>query len=382
MAILPTVQEFPTFEITYKWLVHKLSRCIWYLPNKRRYFLIQINEEESSLVLELVNKLIQGRSFTVEKLAEIAERSCCTRHHRNKIWGSGLADSLAHQWQHEIPGYMTSASSRSTQIIKIEHLSLPNSSSSRQQRKSVVIDEALDYRQGRNSSKPATFSKHVVFEGETLDTALLSVIEPSASKVGSVYIFTYTHDAFQGMIKIGYTSRPVMRRLSDWIDCGYGEPELLSYRDDVRHPERVELLTHFQLAKHWYAMRWCERHCQAHIEWFMIDVSTASQVVQYWSSWIQRSNPYDRRGVLKVFWQGIIEFLAAYEVCITAELMLQIQEVEEGSFDIKDFLDDDMLRKEHAKQGHDDGLYGAEAIIARDCGHSNFAHKIKSENKQ
>jgi hypothetical protein len=123
------------------------------------------------------------------------------------------------------------------------------------------------------------------------------------------------------MTNISYTSRAVERRLSDWIDCGHGEPELLSYRDDVRHPERVEILTHFQLAKHWYAMRWCEHHHQAHIEWFVIDVSTASQVVQYWSSWIQRSNPYDRRGVLKGFWQGIIEFLAAYEVSITAEMM-------------------------------------------------------------
>lgn len=83
-----------------------------------------------------------------------------------------------------------------------------------------------------------------------------------------------------------------------------------------------------------------------------------------------------------MFWQGIVEFLAAYEICITAELILQIQEVEEGSFDVRDFFDDDMLRKDHAKQGHVDGLYGAEAIIARDCGHLTFAHEIKSENKQ
>jgi len=343
--------------------------------------MVQIKAEESSLVLELVNKLIQGRSFTVEKLAEIAERSCCTRHHRNKIWGSGLAGSLALRWQHETPDYMTSASSRSAQIIKVEDLSLPNSKSGHQQREPVFIGQALDHRQWPSSSKPAAFSKHVVIEGDTLDTALLSVIKPSASKVGSVYIFTYTHDAFQGMIKIGYTSRPIERRLSDWIDCGHGEPQLLSYRDHVRHPERLEFLTHFQLAEHWYTMRWCEHHRQAHIEWFKIDVSTASQVVESWSSWIQRSNPYDRRGVLKVFWQGIIEFLAAYEICITAELMLQIQEVEGGSFDIRDFHNDDMLRKEHAKQGHADDLYGAEAVIARDCGHLSSPHEIKSENK-
>jgi hypothetical protein len=139
MAILPTVQEFPRFEDIYKWLVHNLFQCIWYLPDKGRYCMVQIKAEESRLVLELANKLIQGRSFTVEKLAEIAGRSCCTLHHRNKIWGSGLADSLALRWQHEIPNYMTSAFSRSAQIIKVEDLSLPSSSSGHQQRKSVFM---------------------------------------------------------------------------------------------------------------------------------------------------------------------------------------------------------------------------------------------------
>lgn len=97
-------------------------------------------------MLELVNKLIQGRSFIVENLAEIAERSCCSRHHRNKIWGSGLAGSLARRWQHEIPDCMTSAYSRSAQIIKVEDLSLPNSKSGHQQRKSVFVGQALDHR--------------------------------------------------------------------------------------------------------------------------------------------------------------------------------------------------------------------------------------------
>lgn len=57
--------------------------------------MVQIKAEESSLLFELANKLKRGRSFTVEKLAEIAERSCCTRHHCNKIWGSGLSSILA-----------------------------------------------------------------------------------------------------------------------------------------------------------------------------------------------------------------------------------------------------------------------------------------------
>jgi T5orf172 domain len=342
--------------------------------------MVAITAEESRSVLQLAIGLIKRRSFTLEKLAEIAERSCCARHHRNKIWGSKLADSLAFRWQHEVLNYMPSASSKSAQIVKVEDLSLRSSDTGGYPRQSVYTDQAQNHGQLHNPSKLVAFSKHVVFEGDTMDAVLLSVIEPSASKIGSVYIFTHTHDAFRGMIKIGYTSRSIDQRLNEWVECGHGVPRLLDSRNNVRHPERVELLTHFQLAKHWYTMRWCNYHRQAHIEWFKTDASTASQVIQSWSSWIQRSNPYDRRGVLKVFWQGIVEFLAAYEICITAELMLQIQEVEEGSIDVSDFFDDDMLRKEHAKQGHVDSLYGAEAIIARNCGHLTLAPKIKSEN--
>ncbi|KAK3081349.1 hypothetical protein LTS18_007640 [Coniosporium uncinatum] len=256
---------------------------------------------------------------------------------------------------------MASASSECAQTVKGEDLSPPSSGNGHHSKQSVFI---------------------VVFEGDALDTALLSVIEPSASKVGSVYIFTHTHDAFQGMIKIGHTSRPIDQRLNEWVECGHGMPRLLDSRGDVRHPARVERLTHFQLVKHWYAMRWCAYHHQAHTEWFNIDISTASQITQRWSSWIQRANPYDRRGCLKGFWRGVVEFLAACKICITAELMLQIQEVEEGLIDVRDFLDDDMLRKEQAKQGLIGGLDGAEAMTTGDRGHLTFAHEIKSENPQ
>lgn len=339
--------------------------------------MVAITLEESRSVLQLAIGLIKRKSFTLKQLAEIAERSCCIRHHRNKIWGSKLADSLALRWQHEVLNYMPSASSKSAQIVKVENFSLPTSDVGGCPRQPVYTDQAQNHGQPRNLSKPVAFSKHVVMEGETMDAALLSVIEPSASKFGSVYIFTYKHDAFRGMIKIGYTSRSIDQRLNEWDDCGHGAPRLLDSSNNVRHPERAELLTHFQLMKHWYAMRWCNYHGQAHIEWFKADASTASLIIQSWSLWMQRSNPYDRRGVLKVFWQGIVKFLATYEICITAELMLQIQEVEEGSIDVTDFFDDDMLRKEHAKKGHVDSLSGAEAIMERNCGHPP---KIKSEN--
>lgn len=210
-----------------------------------------------------------------------------------------------------------------------------------------------------------------------MNSALLSAVEPSASLAGSVYIFTYTDEAFQGIIKIGYTSRPIDQRLKEWVECGHGNPRLLECFSDVSHPKQVELLTHLRLMEHWHAMRWCDHHCQAHIEWFKTDIPTASQVIQSWSAWIRHSNPYDRRGKLKPVWRVTVEFLALYEICITAELLVQIQKVEDASFNTADFVNDDILREERAKQGHVDGLSGGEPTIAKTGGHSTFAHKIE-----
>lgn len=54
---------------------------------------------------------------------------------------------------------------------------------------------------------------------------------------------------------------------------------------------------------------------------------------------------YDRRGHLKAFWKETIDFLIMHEIPIAAEVMMQIQEIEEGSPELLDFIDDDALRK-------------------------------------
>ncbi|KAF2442225.1 hypothetical protein P171DRAFT_487476 [Karstenula rhodostoma CBS 690.94] len=178
----------------------------------------------------------------------------------------------------------------------------------------------------------------------TLRSTLFSQIKPTASKIGSVYAFTYMDSAFDGMIKIGHTSRSIDLRMEEWADCGHGRPYLLKSFSKVRYPEKVEFLTHFQLVKEWHAMRWCKYHERSHIEWFKTGVSAVSQVVQAWISWIERANPYDRRGNLKDFWRGIINFLSEYEIMITAELMVQIQEIEDGTISVASFIDDGLPR--------------------------------------
>ncbi|SCV57508.1 uncharacterized protein FFB14_15179 [Fusarium fujikuroi] len=153
------------------------------------------------------------------------------------------------------------------------------------------------------------------------------------------------HDAFDGMIKIGYTSRAIDTRLLEWNECGNGYPKLLDHLSGVRHPERVELLTHFELVGCWYAQRWCEHHRKAHIEWFKVDLERVRTVARLWCCRMQDANPYDRRGHLKARWAGHIKFLVQHDNPITAKAMVQIQKIEEGSDEVYKFIDDKMLRK-------------------------------------
>jgi hypothetical protein len=60
---------------------------------------------------------------------------------------------------------------------------------------------------------------------------------------------------------------------------------------------------------------------------------------------MNRANPYDRCGNLKDIWKETVEFLTMHEIPIKAEAMMQIQEIEEGSIELLEFIDDDALRK-------------------------------------
>ena len=73
----------------------------------------------------------------------------------------------------------------------------------------------------------------------------------------------------------------------------------------------------------------------------------------------------------------------AYEICITAQIMMQIQELEEGSIDLTDFIDDDALRKKNrhkAKQGHLDESRGASGSPSRTKANPTAEkdHEVKS----
>lgn len=322
MTTLPTVNQFPSFVSTVSFLSNDEYQCIWYLPNRKRCCRVPITGEDNQRAFQLANSVWKAphlATSALQNLAQIAEICCCSRHHRNKIWGSGLAQELADLWYIEIR----------IDLGLPEHRMISN----------IKVDWTPD------SSMFVTFAKHQTVKEESLLSKLLSDIDPGACRTGSVYIYTHAEEAFRGMVKIGYTGKTIRSRLEKWAQCGHGYPTLVGSFGSVRHPERVELLVHFELVECWYAQRWCKFHRKAHIEWFEVDLHRAATIIRLWCQWMQGANPYDRRGELKSIWRAHIEFLVHHDNPITAEAMVQIQRIEEGSDEVRDFLDDKALRK-------------------------------------
>ncbi|KAL2393510.1 hypothetical protein ABEF93_002463 [Exophiala dermatitidis] len=351
MVELPALDQFPTFEYTRDRLKESFCQCSWYLPDKGRRCSFEIVKDDKEESLRLASEVTQvkGTPLSQEslqnKLAKIAELSCCSQYHRNIFWGSGLVDMLAERWRKEIIDSLPPSVTTAFVPVIAEPKAIKNPSDG--EGTGLDLDQVLENStKSRYPLRPVIFAKHAVLEGQTLSSTLLSNIDPSACK-GSVYIFTYTDEAFEGMLKIGFTSRLVVDRLDEWAECGYGKPSPLETFSGVSHPKRVECLTHFELIKYWYAWRWCNEHKQAHIEWFKVDLSTATRVAQNWASWMERADPYDKRGNLLASWRGNIEFLKEFDIDITAELMMEIQQVEEGLIDVTSFIDDDELRGLH-----------------------------------
>jgi hypothetical protein len=304
------------------WLKERSPQCIWYLPDRERCCNCKLTDEANNSSLQLVEDISKAGLLinpAHDVLANIAEQSCCACHHRNKMWGSGLAQELAVRWKNEIQITLSVASYTIVQTVKLKSISpsisaisecsskLSNHSiyfnsdpqigiTGHSDSKNLPTDHLVLTTHSLPPDKPVAFAKHAVLKGETLCSKLLSRLDPQAGTSGSLYIYTHKKDAFSGMVKIGYTCGTIDFRLRKWAECGHGYPDLLESYHRVRHLGRVELLTHFELLEHWYEQRGCNLHHQAHIEWFKIDVRAASSSARLWSQWMERANPYDRRG--------------------------------------------------------------------------------------
>ncbi|KAI1626125.1 hypothetical protein EDD37DRAFT_331062 [Exophiala viscosa] len=385
VTVSPTVDEFPTFAQTLSWLRTGSLKCIWYLPDpkKRRLCSIPIDPGDNQWAKQSAESLSNASPQTKETLqllADIAAQSCCYRCHRNKIRRSGLAKKLATRWRNELQLTLPLGNCLVAQCINLSGVSISNPTTpeyaSKPSNQSINPFADVQIKFARlalsdsafapsPTDKQVIFERHRVFEGETLMSKLMEPIESEKSSIGSLYFYTHTKNTFCGMIKIGYTASTIESRMDFWAECGHGYPELLDSLYHVRHPKRVELLTHFELLEHWYRQGWCERHVQSHAEWFKIDVETASSVARHWAQWIERAEPYDRRGYLKPFWRDTVEFLNDYKLSLSAELIMQIQEIKEGSTKVLDFIDHSTLCTRREQVVKQQNLRPSRAIVLK-----------------
>ncbi|KAF2722961.1 DUF1766-domain-containing protein [Polychaeton citri CBS 116435] len=119
------------------------------------------------------------------------------------------------------------------------------------------------------------------------------------------YIYLYEVEGNPGFVKLGYTTRSVEVRQSEWeFDCNRKIKPLystnLSHVEGVQNARRVEALCHEEL--HEYSTQiYCENCMKLHVEWFEVPSETAIAVIQKWSRWME-GRPY-KNGVLNDEWR-------------------------------------------------------------------------------
>ncbi|KAH8169986.1 hypothetical protein LIA77_10530 [Sarocladium implicatum] len=301
MARLPTVDQFPSFEEACAFLKEKKQQCIWFLPNQGR--LCRIPTEDGQEAANLIPQVQQSGHTTgsrVEVLATLAKLCCCVRHHRNKIQGTGLMTEVGIAWNKEV-GDMPPASTQREHSPPVHH------------------------------PRPlGIFGRHQVYMKESMFERICSPLNLKTGTKGSIYFYTHKSTDFAGMIKIGYTCKSIASRLLEWEECGHGKPDLLGSIIDVRHPERVELLTHFQLLEAWHEIMWCKAHSRTHIEWFKVGAENAEAIASCWNNWMHKANPYDRRGNLLPIWERRCILLEKLGIPITAQTMFRLYQYDVG----------------------------------------------------
>ena len=280
MKVMPSLDQFPTFADTKSWLEEEACQCIWYLPDKKRCCKLGITEGYNKAALDLV-KTISETSLSLQEvipiLAEIAEKCCCGHYHRNKIEGSQMNIQLASRWQNEISPEKYPHSATSRKFSENLEIAKP------EDKKGLMSPSLLEYPAMSHTgaviptAKASIFARHEAWKNDTLLSKLMEPIDSHSTKNGSVYLYTHTEKKFSGFIKVGYTGRAtVYDRLYEWADCGHGEPVLLKSYNNVRYPERIEQLVHFELASFRYEIKWCKFHERSHIEWFQIHFEVAA----------------------------------------------------------------------------------------------------------
>lgn len=123
----------------------------------------------------------------------------------------------------------------------------------------------------------------------------LSTYKPDETQPG--YLYVYWNRASFGLLKIGYTTRDVAVRLSEWeADCQHVAEE--QYRSPflVNNVARLERLVHADLNDFRVFEPFCRGCHKCHIEWFKgVDFETVLKKIEFWTNWMMK-DPYKEDG--------------------------------------------------------------------------------------
>lgn len=136
---------------------------------------------------------------------------------------------------------------------------------------------------------------------------------------GCVYIFR-RNDA-PGLVKIGYTTELVAKRLRDWDRCGE-ESIFVHSTDYMEHYHRAEALVHQELAEK-RRIESCPRCGKMHKEWFQISKNRAIRMVDSWAEIVDKHKLYGVNGRISTTWNKVISELEQEGTVVNAESMLR-----------------------------------------------------------
>ncbi|KAM3510813.1 hypothetical protein MY11210_005534 [Beauveria gryllotalpidicola] len=122
--------------------------------------------------------------------------------------------------------------------------------------------------------------------------------DKSKNEINDGFVYLYQVSGNENLVKIGFTTGHVAKRLECWKKDCHREPAQLYPAPDavckaVPHAHRVERLVHAELMEHQVRV-YCEPCEKQHIEWFEVSVKHAVAVIEKWSLWMQ-GRPYEKR---------------------------------------------------------------------------------------
>lgn len=96
MTVPPTIDQFPTFADTLLWLTRKARKCIWHLPDKKRYCKVENSDEADQSALHLAESIAKAGPLTERALSRAKLlRSSPSQQNLGQRYGKGIGSSMA-----------------------------------------------------------------------------------------------------------------------------------------------------------------------------------------------------------------------------------------------------------------------------------------------